>query len=70
MVTLNAQSLSDDSLVTLAAQGDDDARNMLATRLRKLRWMGRNDAAKSLAARARARQIVAVPLPGMSQETD
>ena len=70
MVTLHSQSLSDDSLVALAAQGDDDARQLLATRLRKLRWMGRNDAAKSLAARAKAQHVVAVPLPSTSQETD
>ncbi|NNE82511.1 MAG: hypothetical protein HKN28_00925 [Alphaproteobacteria bacterium] len=51
----NTLPVSDDNLIARAAEGDVVARQDLAARLRKLRWMGSDDEAKLLAAKVGAR---------------
>ena len=51
MVRVNTPAMSNDDLVARVAEGDIAARQDLAARLRKLRWMGNNDEAKLLVAK-------------------
>ncbi len=48
MVSVNIPTMSNDDLIARVAEGDIAARQDLAARLRKLRWMGNNDEAKLL----------------------
>ena len=73
MTTVNTHvthSLNEDALISLAATGDLDARHVLATRLKKLRWMGYDDAAKQLMSKAKARIADAGTPLAVERETD
>jgi hypothetical protein len=48
MESLDVGNATNETLITLAAGGNSDARQLLATRLRKLRGMGNNDDARHL----------------------
>ena len=41
-------SMSDEELMSHASEGYSEARNVLASRVRKLRWMGNDDDARAL----------------------
>jgi hypothetical protein len=51
MVSVNTSAKSNDDLIARVAEGDISARQDLAARLQKLRWMGCNDEAKLLVAK-------------------
>jgi len=48
MIDVNTPPVSNDNLIARVAEGDIAARQDLAARIRKLRWMGSNDEAKLL----------------------
>ena len=68
MVSYQIHSMSNDSLVVLAAQGDFEARHTLAKRIRKLRGMGHNHSAKLLVAKERAQHAPTAVLPKFVRE--
>ncbi len=70
MRTAHNPSTTDDSLIALVADGDSEARQVLATRLRKLRGMGRNSEAKLLAEKAHARFSKSVLHSDIVQDKD
>ena len=77
MITGNAhftqdmtQNMNEDVLISLAATGDSDARHVLATRLKKLRWMGHDEAARRLMSKTKTRLPHAVTPLAIERETD
>ena len=48
MELLDMSSMSNANLMTHASEGYSDARDVLASRVRKLRWMGNHDDARAL----------------------
>lgn len=52
MVPNNLQKLNEDAVIARAAKGDGEARQFLASRFAKLRWIGHDDEADALMSRA------------------
>jgi len=70
MVAVNTPAVSNDTLIANAANGDIAARQLLAARLRKLRWMGSKVEAKLLAAKVGAGLSKSGDFSEIAQETD
>ena len=49
----NLQTLNEDAVIALAADGDIEARHFLACRFAKLRWIGHDDEAARLMRKAK-----------------
>jgi hypothetical protein len=70
MHPIDAHSTSDDALIARAADGDGEARTALAKRVRKLRWVGDEDEARTLASKAGDRVPNLAVIPGQIRDTD
>ena len=53
MIPDNLQKLNEDAVIARAAKGDGEARQFLASRFAKLRWIGHDEEADALMSRAR-----------------
>lgn len=70
MASVNTPAMSNDDLIARVAEGDIAARQDLAARVRKLRWMGSNDEAKLLVEKIGARLPEAGNYSEEIRETD